>query len=1030
MLRRLVVFPILGLGFALAALFVFRTAALEAVIANALTTRGVAVGGLSVTTLGLDEIRIANLRLGADDELRARALRIGFQPRALLRGEIQTVVIEGLVLRLDLRGAAPPLGSLQPLVTTADGDSTVPLPTLELWDAVIEMMTPLGPMTATLDGEAWPEDAGNLAGAFSVTLTGAQGRLAGAFDLNRTPSGAMAGQMVVEDGVLRLPGAEATGLLGEASYALVPGRPPKLDAWLSAANISLPGPELPGGALKQTRITLRAAASTAELTAELGGAGGEWSLALSGALEDYLAAPAVRFEATGFAAAGTALWPLLALPEPAAGTASFEIEGAGRLAPLGELGADGATVANWLGRAELQGQVAATLSGLAYPDRVETVSGKLRLEGTLGGDSMGYLATGKLRLFLAGLAPDWLRGLGLPAPALPLLERGVNLILDGRGKGDRGGLAGPASLTLRTPGGAELDAASELRLEFGPDLEIERLVLNQLRVAARRVLLPGFRLREFKAQGALAGAPPALAGELELRLDAENIATQELRAAGAQAFLPVALEATPEAISLRLTGPGRVTIDALSFGETLQMATLAATLSEGKADIAAGGLNHAATLEIAPTRVRLNHQVAEITPGPLRIKGSWSPDTPYRGELHLESSSVILPAQDLVAEGVTAKLSLDAAPEGLAAEIDLGSISHRAEAPLFAPLGGRLTLRGDFKAVTFDGHLGDLGGAARLAITGSHDLVRGRGAVALALDPLAFAPDALQPAALAPPLADLHRVSGGLRAQAELSWSAEGLTSSAKIAIDGLSFETDVAEVRDLDLALALSNLMPPASAAGQRLTIGRVDPGVALEEVALRFQIHPGDPPRLGIEQGQVRLSGGTLLLRDILIDPAAARLELPIEVEGLDLAELFRILDIEGLSGSGRLSGRIPIAFEGESAIITEGRLAAEAPGTLRFQSEQAALALAAAGESADLMLRALQDFRYDELSLTIDKPATAGARLTLTLLGHNPAVLDGYPFRFNINLEGDTDRLVAALSQAYSLSNRMLRQFWQPH
>ena len=196
-----------------------------------------------------------------------------------------------------------------------------------------------------------------------------------------------------------------------------------------------------------------------------------------------------------------------------------------------------------------------------------------------------------------------------------------------------------------------------------------------------------------------------------------------------------------------------------------------------------------------------------------------------------------------------------------------------------------------------------------------------------------------------------------------------------------------------------------------------------------MRFQIHPGDPPRLGIERGQVRISGGHVLLRDLLLDPAAPRLDLPLDIEGLDLAELLRILDIEGLSGSGRLSGRIPIAIEGETVTIANGRLAAEAPGTLRFESERARQVLAAAGESAELMLRALEDFRYDELSLTIDKPATAGARLTLVLLGHNPDVLDGYPFRFNINLEGDTDRLVAALNQAYSLSNRMLRQFWRP-
>jgi hypothetical protein len=235
--------------------------------------------------------------------------------------------------------------------------------------------------------------------------------------------------------------------------------------------------------------------------------------------------------------------------------------------------------------------------------------------------------------------------------------------------------------------------------------------------------------------------------------------------------------------------------------------------------------------------------------------------------------------------------------------------------------------------------------------------------------------------------------------------------------------------VQGLDLALELSSLMPPASAPGQSLTVRRIDPGVALDDVSLRFQIHPGDPLRLGIERGQIGLSGGRVLLRDLLLDPAAARLDLPLEVVGLDLAKLFRILDIEGLSGSGQLSGRIPVTLEGDTVTIANGRLAADAPGTLRFESAQARQALAGAGESAELMLRALQDFRYDELSLTIAKPAAADARLTLVLLGHNPEVLDGYPFRFNINLEGDTNRLAAALSQTYSLSNRMLRKFWRP-
>ncbi len=1030
MVRRLIIALILGLGLALAGLYGFRAAAVEALIANALATRGVAVGGLSVTRVGLDEVRIAELSLGANAELRARALRIGYRPVALLRGEIESVVAEGLVLRLDLRGAAPPLGSLQPLLANRDGGAPGPLPVIELGDARIEAATRFGPVTAALDGEAWPEDAGAIAGAFSFTLESAQGRLTGAFDLTRTAAGALTGTLVVEDGVLRLPGVEVTGLLGEAGFTLISWQQPKLDAWLSAVSIVLPGTPLPDGALEQARITLRAAEKTAELTAELRGNGGDWSLALTGALDNYLEAPSVRFEMTGEAAAGTPLWPLLALPDPTAGTLRVRAEGAGRLAPLDQLGGDGAALADWLARAALEGQVAAELSGLVYPERIETVSGRLRIAAALEDGALTYRSEAPTRLVLANLAPDWLRGLGLPEPVVPLLERGVSLFLDGHGNGDRNGLAGPVSLTLRTPGGAELDATSQFGIEFGQDLAIERLNLDQLRIAARRVPLPGVRLREFHAVGALAGTPPALAGALELRLDAADIAVQGLRAAGAQAVLPVALVIAPGAVSLRLTGPGRVTFDEVRYGETVRLAALAVAVPEAELSHAAGVFDHTATLALAPGKLRMGGDlVVELAPGPLRIQGSWSPGTPYGGTLRLESSTATLPARNLVAEGVEANLSLGAAPVGLAAEVILGSLTDRAAAPVFAPLGGRLTLRGDGETLAFEGQIGDRAGAARLAITGRHDLAAGRGAATLALDPLAFAPGGLQPAALAPPLAALRDVTGGLRAQAEVAWSAEGLTSGAVLAVQDLSFDSDAAEVRELDLALTLTSLTPPASAPGQRLTIGRVDPGVVLDEVALRFQIQPGDPPRLGIEQGQFRISGGRVLLRDVLFDPAAPRLDLPLEFEGLDLAELLRILDIDGLSGSGRLSGRIPIAIEGETVTIANGRLAAEAPGTLRFESERARQVLAAAGESAELMLRALEDFRYDELSLAIDKPATADARLTLVLLGHNPDVLDGYPFRFNINLEGDTDRLVAALSQAYSLSNRVLRQFWRP-
>jgi len=563
---------------------------------------------------------------------------------------------------------------------------------------------------------------------------------------------------------------------------------------------------------------------------------------------------------------------------------------------------------------------------------------------------------------------------------VPLFERGVNLVLDARGRADRNGLAGPVSLTLRTPGGAELDAQSDLRLTFDGEPAIERFELDALRIAARRLTLPGLRLREFQATGALTGSPPALTGALDLRLDAENIAVEALHAAGAEASFPVSIRIEPGSLALRLTGPGRVALRDARYGETLRLAALEAVVPAGALTYAAGVLDHTATLAVAPARVRLRRaggdMIAELTLGTVEFQGNWAPDKPYSATAKIAGAGLVLPVQEIAATEIAGSLELSPAPGALAAEIAFGAISDRAETPRFAPLAGQVLLRGTDRALTFEGELGDRSSAARLGIAGRHDLTAGRGTASLALEPLTFTPGGLQPATLAPGLADLHEVAGTLRAEAEMAWTGEGLTGGAELAVEDLSFDSGAASVEGLDLELSLSSLFPPASAPGQRLTVRRIDPGVALDEIAVRFQIYPGDPPRLGIEEGQFRFSGGRVLLRGLSLDPAAPRLDLPFEVEGLDLAEMFRILDIDGLSGTGRLSGRIPVAIvtEGgaEAVTIAGGRLAAQAPGTLRLESERARQALAGAGESADLMFRALQNFRYDELSLAIE-PST---------------------------------------------------------
>ena len=419
---------------------------------------------------------------------------------------------------------------------------------------------------------------------------------------------------------------------------------------------------------------------------------------------------------------------------------------------------------------------------------------------------------------------------------------------------------------------------------------------------------------------------------------------------------------------------------------------------------------------------------ARLSPGSIHLEGTWPPDALYRATAAIVDAGLVLIEPEIAAEKIEAKITLGGTPGRVRVDFTVGVVKHLAEAILFAPIRVAGEAHGDDKTLEFSIEARNDGRTARLALTGLHRMAEKSGEARVELEQITFDPDGLQPAALFPPLTALRAVSGRLGARATLAWAPEAVTGTAGLSLDDFSFDSDAAAVAGLNFDLQLDRLFPPGSPAGQHLTARRIDPGVPLDDVSVRFQVEPGEPIRLSVELGTLSFGGGRFRLRGMSIDPAAARQHVPLEIEGLDLAELSRMLDIEGLSGTGRLSGRIPIAFEAGTVTIDNARLEAIAPGRLRLQSAQAATWLAGAGESADLMLRALQNFHYDELLLSIDKPAEADARLTLVLLGRNPDVLDGYPFRFNINLEGNTGQLVEALSQANSLSHRMLRRIWR--
>ncbi|MGA0394791.1 MAG: intermembrane phospholipid transport protein YdbH family protein, partial [Rhodospirillales bacterium] len=158
-------------------------------------------------------------------------------------------------------------------------------------------------------------------------------------------------------------------------------------------------------------------------------------------------------------------------------------------------------------------------------------------------------------------------------------------------------------------------------------------------------------------------------------------------------------------------------------------------------------------------------------------------------------------------------------------------------------------------------------------------------------------------------------------------------------------------------------------------------------------------------------------------VIDSAADTNEGIINIKGVDLAAIFTAAGVDGVSGTGRLNGAIPVRMTGKTITITNGRLATAKPGVLKINSETVNQTLARGGPEVVLMLSALRDFYYEKLTLKIEKKPDGEGNLLLHTRGHNPAVRNGQPFIINLNLTGNVDRLAALAAQAFQLPSAVV-------
>jgi hypothetical protein len=395
------------------------------------------------------------------------------------------------------------------------------------------------------------------------------------------------------------------------------------------------------------------------------------------------------------------------------------------------------------------------------------------------------------------------------------------------------------------------------------------------------------------------------------------------------------------------------------------------------------------------------------------------------GEFWLDDAQVMLPGEAISLNAVSGRLPLGAAG-GAAELIFSGQVRDSSKSARFSPVRIDLTGERDGESISVSGVIETLNRAVRLPLKGKIDLAGTTGRMSVGPTRVTFRKGGLQPGALSPRLSALRTESGVVRISATFVVDAEGTMRT----VTGFVFEDFSARLGDAEVAglagtVQFSALSPLATAGLQQLTARRLIMGVPVDRPRIRFTIRPRQRGlSVRIHSASADLAGGEISVEDVRWDSTAQSTAFDVLVRNVAIGRLLRDWQVEGITGTGRLSGVIPVRIGKTVLAVAGGRLDSAGAGVIRVDWGSARETLVKSGEQVALTVNALENFSYDSLSVGVDQTEDGVLTLAIGLEGSNPTVLDGYPFRFNINLSGELAPILEAVREGRRIGAGLLQ------
>jgi len=587
---------------------------------------------------------------------------------------------------------------------------------------------------------------------------------------------------------------------------------------------------------------------------------------------------------------------------------------------------------------------------------------------------------------------------------------------------------GPAALP--TAGIEIADAQLELATAEGPlraslELQAVEIAPGQLEAAAQ--LRIDHALAQLDARSTAIGSPNSLTGELEIGASAagefgSGASARAIAMAGKASF-----SFEDGDVAIQLEDCAKIQIDGLAVKPVLRLAKpldlCVRSRSESSIRISRQGAIEL-DLEVAPARfdadVRIGGEPQRVSGElpTLRVRTS-TRDGEFEAALATNAGQLEFARQSFGIRDIRLEAILSSGAAFPKGRLRIGEIFDTRPAARFS----RLALDAPFEprdgSIGFEMEFANPGRELVSEISGAHNLSARSGRADIHLHAIDFEPGQLQPSTLFPSLSDLlTEASGSIEMKGSVRWDAKGMRGTVEVAARDVSATSELATVEHLNAILELNE--KGATSLDQTVSVGRLDFGLELTDGLIRYQLKPGGS--VAIKSASWKFAGGELATSGE-IDPQSENLATALLIQGVDLARLFELVNLDGLSGSGTLDGELPIALVGNEIEIRNAVLrSSDEAGVIRYRPDPGTSNIAAADGQFATALNVLENFHYERLAIEINGSATQTVVIQIHLAGANPDYQGGHPIEFNLSVDARLSDLLRTGMRIYRMPEKI--------